>query len=378
MSNIQRLPAFLPFLFSRGWKPEANDVIIPIVGRAGVGKSTVRASCFNNLFYMNLRLQFINRVAGKEVIPVRHDLTTSSHMAKLLPVVIDSSQSDLLKDRRLVLVDTPDVDDVNTLRDIGSWLKTMYGSQDSDVHKGETKLAGIVYLQDISSTCMLGPTMNNPPVNVFQTLCGKNALDCVVLCTTKWSDIYQKDGESRTEQLKDDYWKEMMDGGSTVRKFEDSQESAWDVIAPIIAGVEIGKMDALQIQEELVEARKLIPDTEVGRQLRYSLDQLLKSLKQASSKDPSQRKELDAQIAAIRDQIKRMRVPVTLRILRLLDLRVDKILDKFMFMNATTPSPSPGNNFLGTIGGWAQAWVTTRTTFFDIQKLRRLQRARMD
>ncbi|EDR00896.1 uncharacterized protein LACBIDRAFT_333755 [Laccaria bicolor S238N-H82] len=32
----------------------------------------------------------------------------------------------------------------------------------------------------------------------------------------------------------------------------------------------------------------------------------------------------------------------------------------------------------GTVGGWAQAWVTTRTTFFDIQKLRRLQRARMD
>ena len=43
-------------------------------------------------------------------------------------------------------------------------------------------------------------------------------------------------------------------------------------------------MDALQIQEELVEAKKVIPNTEAGRQLGYSLDQLLKSLKEAYKK----------------------------------------------------------------------------------------------
>ena len=237
------------------------------------------------------------------------------------------------------------IDDVDILHDIGSWLETMYDSQDSDGHKGETKLAGIVYLHDISLTRMLGSTLKN--LDVFQKLCGKDALKRVVLCTTKWSDIYQEDGERRTEQLKGNYWKEMTEGGSTVRKFEDSQKSAWDVIAPIIEGDRIGKMDALQIQEELVEAKKLIPDTEAGRQLRYSLDQLLKSLMQASSKDSSRPKELDAQIAAIRDQIRAMRIPVTQRILGLLDLGVDKILDKFMFMHATPLSPSRGNKLIG-------------------------------
>ena len=136
-------------------------------------------------------------------------------------------------------------------------------------------------------------------------------------------------------------------GESSVRKFEGSQESAWDVIAPIIEKDRYGKMDALQIQEELVDAQKLIPDTEAGRQLRYSLDQLLRNLKQASSKDPSRRKELATQITAIRDQIRAMRIPLTQRILRLFDLRVDKILDKFMLMNAAPPSPSTGNKFLG-------------------------------
>jgi len=247
-------------------------------------------------------------------------------------------------------VDTPGfadthVDDADILKNIASWLETMYDSRDSHGHKGETKLAGIVYLHDISLSRMLESTRKN--LDVFQKLCGEDALKRVVLCTTKWSDVYQEDGERRTEQLKENDWKEMIKGGSTVREFEDSQKSAWDVIASIIAKDQLEKMDALQIQEELVEAKKLIPDTEAGRQLRYSLDQLLKSLKQASTKDSSRRKELDAQIAAIRDQIRVMRVPVTQRIFGMLDLGVDKILDKFIFMNTTPPPPSRGNKLLG-------------------------------
>ena len=84
-----------------------------------------------------------------------------------------------------------------------------------------------------------------------------------------------------------------------------------------------------------------------GRQLRYSLAQLLKSLTQASSKDSSWSKELDAQIAAIRDQMRAMRVPVTRRLLGLLERGVDKILDKFMSTNATPPSAARGIKLLG-------------------------------
>jgi hypothetical protein len=244
----------------------------------------------------------------------------------------------------LVLVDTPGFDGINDadiLYDIGSWLETMY---DSYGRKGETKLAGIVYLHDISLSRF---ESTRKTLDVFQKLCGEDALKRVVFCTTKWSDIYEEDGERRTGNLKESYWKEMIESGSTVHKFEDSQESAWDVIAPIIEEDRIGKMDPLQIQEELVEAKKLIPYTEAGRQLQYSLDQLLKILERAASKDPSRRKELGAQIAAIRDQMRAMRVPVTQRILGLLDLGVDKILDKFTFMNATPPSPSRGNKLLG-------------------------------
>ena len=254
----------------------------------------------------------------------------------------------MLKDRRLVLVDTPGfgyphVDDAQILHDIGSWLETIYHSQDSH---GETKLAGVVYLHEISLTRVLELNLGKD-LDVCQKLCGKDGLMRVVLCTTKWSDIYQEEGERRTKQLEEIYCKARIKGGLTVRKFEDSHESAWDVITSIIAKDRYGKMDALQVQMELVEAKKLIPDTDAGRELRYSLDQLLKSLKQASSKEPSQREERNTQITAIRNQIRAMRIPVIQRILGLLDLGVDKIPDKFMFMNATPPSASRGNKLLG-------------------------------
>ena len=57
-------------------------------------------------------------------------------------------------------------------------------------------------------------------------------------------------------------------------------------------------VEVLQIQEELVRAKKLIPDTEAGQHLQYSLNQLLKTLdnkkRTTTSLDP-------AQIASIAD-----------------------------------------------------------------------------
>ena len=229
---------------------------------------------------------------------------------------------------------------------IGSWLETMYDSQDNHGHKGATKLAGIVYLHDISLTRMLASTLKN--LDTFQKLCGEGALTRVVLCTTKWSEIYREDGEKRTEQLQDIHWKEMLAGGSTIHNFEESQESAWEVIAPIIEKDRDGKMKPLQIQEELVEAGKLIPETAAGLQMRYGLDGLIKMFKQGSSLDPSRRKEFDAQIAAIRVYAESVHVPVTQRILRLLDLAVDKVRDIFMpSMNVTPRSSSGGNKLSG-------------------------------
>ena len=62
----------------------------------------------------------------------------------------------------------------------------------------------------MTHTRMLGPISQS--LDIFQKLCGEGALKRVVLCTTKWSEIYQEEGEKRAEQLKEIYWKEMLDG----------------------------------------------------------------------------------------------------------------------------------------------------------------------
>ena len=207
-----------------------------LMGPTGVGKSTIRASCFNNILLQEfkLRLQFISIIAGKEVTTIGHNLKSCT--ANFLPIVIGSLQSDLLKDGRLILVPgTPgfdlncNVNDADILEGIRFWLETMYDSCDSHGHKGKTKLAGIVYFHDMSLTrIMLGSTLKN--LDVFRKLRERPSKVCGSLHDKSgqiW-DIQQEEEERQTEQLKQIHWKEIIDGGSTIRKFEDSQKSAWD------------------------------------------------------------------------------------------------------------------------------------------------------
>ena len=100
------------------------------------------------------------------------------------------------------------------------------------------------------------------------------------------------------------------------------------------------RTEVLQIQEELVRAKKLVPDTDAGQQLRYSLDQLLKTLKsKEGSTDSSSIETLNpAQITHIRAQIKALHIPLSQRVLRFFDIGVDRILSGFSQKN-----PAPKN-----------------------------------
>ena len=100
------------------------------------------------------------------------------------------------------------------------------------------------------------------------------------------------------------------------------------------------RTEVLQIQEELVRAKKLVPDTDAGQQLRYSLDQLLKTLKSKEGlTDSSSIETLNpAQITHIRAQIKALHIPLSQRVLRFFDIGVDRILSGFSQKN-----PAPKN-----------------------------------
>lgn len=89
------------------------------------------------------------------------------------------------------------------------------------------KLAGIIYLHEISSNRMFGSTRKS--FEMFQQLCGTNALSAVVLGTTKWGQVDHSTGEQREKKL-EKFWKEMIERGSAIRRFHNTCESGWAIV----------------------------------------------------------------------------------------------------------------------------------------------------
>jgi hypothetical protein len=198
------------------------------------------------------------------------------------------------------------------------------------------KLGGLIYLHDISQTRMLGTTRKN--FDMFRKLCGEKADKSVVLGTTKWSDVMPEVGSRREAELKDRYWKDMIDAGTWVKQFDGTSSSAWKIVNIILDKVE--ETDRLQIQRELVELSYSIPETEAGQTLRYTLQQLLEMQKKMAEELEAQtvvggdsyiRAKLEEnrnQIGKILKQVKALQIPLPRRIMRFFHLAVS---DLFFF-----------------------------------------------
>lgn len=135
------------------------------------------------------------------------------------------------------------------------------------------KLAGVIYLHDITQTRMLGTTRRN--LDMFRKLVGDRALSAVVLGTTKWDLADESVAHRRQAELAGSYWKEMSDAGSRIVQI--SPETSLKLISEILDNM-IHKDEAerfLTIQEELTELRRFIPETEAGKTLRYTLEQVI-------------------------------------------------------------------------------------------------------
>jgi len=233
---------------------QTTDVIIPVMGPTGVGKST-----------------FINVAAGAELASVGNDLEscTSTIQPIIVPYPGDPS-------RRIIFVDTPGfddtyVDDAEILRRIGVWMAHSYNE--------DMKLAGVIYLHEISQTRMLGTSRRN--FVVFNRMSGDKAAKDVVLATTKWSHIMEDVGRRRENQLRENHWKNMLDHGSQMTRFLKTYQSAWGIVDIIL---KTDAIDALLIQDELVNLQKRIPMTEAGTSLRNALQELLKEQKEMTEK----------------------------------------------------------------------------------------------
>lgn len=187
------------------------------------------------------------------------------------------------------------------------------------------KLSGVIYLHEISQTRMLGTSLKN--LDMFNKLCGDEGTKNVILATTKWGEVSPEVGARREQQLKDRHWKPMIDLGSQLHRFGDSKESGWTIIEAILSNSDRkDAVDAIAIQRELVEIDKILPETQAGRTLRYTLAELLESQRQTAAQlrkdqgNPELRDALEENERKIRttlQQLRAMRVPFARQFRRL-------------------------------------------------------------
>ncbi|KAG6916087.1 hypothetical protein DXG01_008516 [Tephrocybe rancida] len=271
-----------------------GDLIIPIMGPTGCGKST-----------------FINTFLGGIYAQVGHDPESATQQIQYyrLPSPL----------HHIVVVDTPGFDDTyrsdrEILRRIAVWMAKSYSTG--------MKVAGIIYLHDITANRLTGTMGKN--FDMFEKLCGPNAASNVVIVTTKWSDDPQKE-VVREAEFRDFLFKDMLHLGSKMHRFDNTQSSARAIINEILA---LKVLDAIRIQSELVDIDRMLAETDAGRALRRTLEKLLQRQKEAAKNferdggDGARDAVIDNdfKIRSYLSQIKDLSIPLKRRVLHLFGL----------------------------------------------------------
>ena len=129
-------------------------------------------------------------------------------------------------------------------------------------------------MQALTDRKMYGSTLRN--LKMFRQLCGDEPLKNVILTTTGWG-VAEKVGEIgkavlNEDQLRTDpdFWQPLIKRGSQMARFEDSKESALEIILKLVRKEPI----VLQIQHELVDEEKDLIDTAAGATVNEELKKL--------------------------------------------------------------------------------------------------------
>lgn len=122
----------------------------------------------------------------------------------------------------------------------------------------KVNLNAILFFHRIVDNRMPNATQSH--IRRFEELVGKEgAPRKILLVTTMWDEVDYHTGFSRETQLKRDFWKRFIDGGSRVCQFHQTRESAWDVLSPLVSGT----VDGVPLPSTLDSAIRNEPGGEI-------------------------------------------------------------------------------------------------------------------
>ena len=131
----------------------------------------------------------------------------------------------------------------------------------------------------------------------------------VFLVTTMWDDVNEEVGTRRLKELQATYWKGMVSHGSTPFRYQNTQESAKQLV--VHAAKKSSERRPLMIQKEVSDLKMELRETAAGQQLCSRLEELadrqLQTLnklreEQSKSSDAKSAEELRKEYAELRAQ----------------------------------------------------------------------------
>ncbi|KAI5991964.1 hypothetical protein EDD15DRAFT_2144532, partial [Pisolithus albus] len=157
-----------------------------------------------------------------------------------------------------VFVDTPGFKDsvrpaTEVLHMIADWLARKY--------REGALLTGVIFTHEITDHWMLDSLYE--ALDILCCICGDKAARRVRLVTTMWDQVEDPGlAEITISQLENNLWKPLLDAGARHMRFENSKQSAWDIVKDLGA-----EREPLLLQQELVDGAKHLYETFAGHAL---------------------------------------------------------------------------------------------------------------
>ena len=173
----------------------------------------------------------------------------------------------------------------------------------------DRKLNGLIYVQRISDPRFGGQSARN--LRMFRNLCGEGGYKNVVVLTTFWDKVTNKEeGRMRETQLQTKFFKELVEGGARFMKHDRSPRSVQDVLKHVFTLVPTH----VKIQEEIRVEGKSLEDTAAGSVHRKEVEQLIAKHRKDVAELKAEMNEAKKTNAALAKELKGEREQLQLKL----------------------------------------------------------------